>query len=340
VPADRIPGGAFEHRGHVERGVRMEVNESLARRQARMLVVDDCPRHAGSVAELLRMEGYERIEILTEAARVPALHAAQDFDLILLDLRLQDGDGLAVMNALRRMRPGEMLPALIITGYGGRKNEALAAGALDVIVKPYDPRELALRVRNALRVRLLYRELTERAEAHRVMALHDPLTGLPNRRLLLERLDNAIHLARRNDRHMAALYIDLDRFKEVNDRLGHAGGDTLLQHVAGRLAHCVRQTDTVGRLGGDEFLMVLTEVRMPGEAAIPAAKIVRALSEPFIIAGRQAEISASVGIAVYPEHGGTAAELLSVADAALYGMKVDGRNGFRFASEVVDKGRE
>ncbi|MBK4737623.1 diguanylate cyclase domain-containing protein [Noviherbaspirillum pedocola] len=318
----------------------MELNESLARRQARILVVDDCSRHAGSVAELLRFEGYERVETQTEAARVAALHAAHDFDLILLDLRMPDADGVAVMEELRRMRPGEMLPALIVTGYGSRKNEALAAGALDVIVKPYDPRELSLRVRNALRVRLLYREMMERAEANRAMAMHDALTGLPNRRMLLERMDNAILMARRNDRHMAALYIDLDRFKEVNDHLGHAGGDLLLQQVASRLANCVRQTDTVGRLGGDEFLMVLTEVRLPGEAAVPAAKIVRSLSEPFLIAGRHAGISASVGIAVYPEHGSTTAELLSVADAALYGMKLDGRNGFRFASEVVGGSKE
>jgi diguanylate cyclase (GGDEF)-like protein len=318
----------------------MELNESLAQRQARILVVDECPRHAGSVAELLRFEGFDHVETMTEAARVAALHAAHDFDLILLDLRMPDADGVAVMEELRRLRPGEMLPALIVTGYGGRKNEALAAGALDVIVKPYDPQELSLRVRNALRVRLLYREMSERAEANRVMAMHDTLTGLPNRRMLLERMDNAILLARRHDRHMAALYIDLDRFKEVNDHLGHAGGDLLLQQVASRLAHCVRQTDTVGRLGGDEFLMVLTEVRLPSEAAVPAAKIVRSLSEPFLIAGRPAEISASVGIAVYPEHGTTTPELLGMADAALYGMKVDGRNGFRFASEVVGRSKE
>lgn len=301
----------------------------------KLLVVDDCVRHAQSLAELLRMRDYADVTAISEPGQVTALHAAHDYDLIVLDLCMPEVDGLAVMERLQAASESKLLPILVVTGYSSRKNEALAAGALDVIIKPYDMGELDLRIRNALRVRMLVRDLSLRAEEHRVMALHDALTGLPNRRLLLDRIDTALQLAKRNGRHTALLYIDLDGFKKVNDQLGHAAGDDVLQHVAKRLSHSVRQADTVGRLGGDEFVMVLSEVRSPQEAAVPAEKIIHALSSPFAVGERQVQISASVGIAVYPEQGSTASELLAHADAALYAIKVAGKNGYRFASEIA-----
>lgn len=282
------------------------------------------------------MRGYGDVTATRDPDQVTGLHAAHDYDLIVLDMCMPEVDGLAVMARLQAAASdGQLLPILVVTGYSSRKNEALAAGALDVLTKPYDLNELDLRIRNALRVRTLVKNLSRRSEEHRVMALHDALTGLPNRRLLLDRVDTALQLARRNGRHMALLYIDLDGFKEINDRLGHAAGDDLLQHVARRLSHSVRQADTVGRLGGDEFVMVLSEVRSPEEAAVPAEKVIQALSSPFAIGAHQAKISASVGIAVYPENGSTASELLAHADAALYVMKVSGKNGYRFASEIA-----
>lgn len=285
------------------------------------------------------MRGYAEVTALTDPTQVAALHATHNYDLILLDICMPEVDGLAVMRHLQAELDGSLLPIFVVTGHGSRRNEALAAGALDVITKPYDLNELDLRLRNALRVRTLVKDLSRRSEEHRLMALHDALTGLPNRRLLLDRIDTALHLAKRNSKHMALLYIDLDGFKEINDRLGHAAGDELLQHVARRLSHSVRQADTVGRLGGDEFVMVLSEIRSPEEASVPADKVIHTLSSAFAVGGREVGISASVGIAVYPQHGSAASDLLAHADAALYAMKISGKNGYRYAVDIAVDGK-
>jgi diguanylate cyclase (GGDEF)-like protein len=306
--------------------------------QAKILVVDDCPRHVDSLVELLRLRHYGDVASVTNPAQVAPLHAAHHYDLILLDLNMPDHDGLAVIDSLKRGCQGTYLPVMIVTGSSSRRKAALAAGAIDVIIKPYDFDELELRMRNILQVGLQYKELAQRVEQHRMMALHDPLTGLPNRRLLLDRADTALQLARRGNKVMAVLYIDLDGFKEVNDQNGHASGDTLLQHVASRLTHCVRQSDTVGRLGGDEFLMILTEVRSPDEVRIPATKIVQSLSKPFVVHGRSVKISASVGIAVYPDHAESIQDLIAQADAALYETKRNGKNGYCFAPHCLTCG--
>ena len=160
-------------------------------------------------------------------------------------------------------------------------------------------------------------------------ANHDPLTGLPNRQLLLDRLEQAIAQAIRQQKQLAVLFIDLDGFKPVNDRLGHELGDRLLRSVAGRLADCLRTSDTLARLGGDEFILVMsTPADRPGAEAV-AQKIVTNLSAPFTLDGREIRIGASVGIALFPEHGETAADLIRNADRAMYEVKDSGRNGYR-----------
>jgi diguanylate cyclase (GGDEF)-like protein/PAS domain S-box-containing protein len=161
-------------------------------------------------------------------------------------------------------------------------------------------------------------------------AYHDILTDLPNRTLFKDRLGLAMHQARRRQAELAVMFIDLDRFKLVNDTLGHVKGDELLQQVAGRLKECLRKGDTLARQGGDEFTIVLPELRERDDARIVAAKFLERLHMPFDLDGHEVHISASIGIALYPEHGETIDELLRHADIAMYQVKGQGKNGHAF----------
>ncbi|BAL27522.1 diguanylate cyclase domain-containing protein [Azoarcus sp. KH32C] len=152
-------------------------------------------------------------------------------------------------------------------------------------------------------------------------ARHDELTGLPNRRLFQDRIQSALARCIRNQRAMAVLYVDIDDFKQVNDSLGHAMGDLMLQEVARRLQFCVRETDTVARLGGDEFVLLLEDLQSMSDAQAVADKIREVMSPPMDIGGRVLGVAASVGMALYPEHGLEIEQLLSHADEAMYSDK-------------------
>jgi len=168
------------------------------------------------------------------------------------------------------------------------------------------------------------------------LANHDPLTGLPNRALCKDRLQQAIAQARRNDGHVGLLFIDLDRFKEVNDTLGHAVGDRLLIDFSWRVVHAIRDSDTAARLGGDEFVVVAPGVTGEQDMRIIADKIIDSLSQPFAIEGRELYVGASVGLALYPAHGEDADALLRGADAAMYAAKTGGGNAYRlYDAELV-----
>ncbi|MET0377884.1 MAG: diguanylate cyclase [Spongiibacteraceae bacterium] len=167
------------------------------------------------------------------------------------------------------------------------------------------------------------------------VALHDQLTGLPNRGLFLDRLQTALALARRDHTQLSLLYLDLDMFKPVNDTFGHAAGDLLLQQVADRLRQCVRESDTVGRFGGDEFLVLLTGTSLQDDAVRVAEKIHAALNQPFHLSGRELRISPSIGVALYPEHAEDYQQLIRCADDAMYRAKREGGNRLKMAVPPV-----
>jgi len=162
------------------------------------------------------------------------------------------------------------------------------------------------------------------------LAQHDVLTDLPNRLLLNDRLTQAISIARRNHSQLAVLFLDLDGFKHINDSLGHSVGDKLLQSVAGRLSACVRKSDTVSRQGGDEFVILLSEVTHAADAAIISAKIIAELKRGHRIGKHRLRISASVGLSTYPNDGEDAETLIKNADTAMYDAKQSGRDKHRF----------
>ena len=153
---------------------------------------------------------------------------------------------------------------------------------------------------------------------------HDPLTGLPNRRLFQDRLENALARVRRSQGSMALLYLDLDKFKDINDMFGHAAGDALLQETARRLKNCVRDSDTVARLGGDEFVVLLESAGLAANGAAIAAKIRDAVGQPVQIGNERLQVLPSIGLALYPEHGSSGEALLKQADEAMYRQKRGG----------------
>jgi diguanylate cyclase (GGDEF)-like protein/PAS domain S-box-containing protein len=182
--------------------------------------------------------------------------------------------------------------------------------------------------------------ITERKEAEariQYLALHDTLTGLPNRLVLIDRLGQAIALADRNQHHIAVLMLDLDRFKSVNDSYGHHVGDCVLELVAKRLRGCLRESDVVGRLGGDEFVICLPEMDGASGAAEVAEKVLSVLAEPFDVKSWHLHIGASIGICQYPNDGKTPEELLQGADAALYESKKKGRGTYCFFTQELTR---
>ncbi len=183
------------------------------------------------------------------------------------------------------------------------------------------------------------RDISERKEHEQQInfqAYHDLLTHLPNRALLKDRLNLGIAQARRNKRKLAVMFLDLDRFKLVNDTLGHSMGDRLLKAVANRLQSCLRRGDTLSRFGGDEFTLLLPEVRTRDDVVVIASKILDRLNSPFVIDGHELFVGASIGIAMYPEAGDTGETLIQNADIAMYHIKGRGKNGYQFFSEEMN----
>ncbi len=171
----------------------------------------------------------------------------------------------------------------------------------------------------------------------RHLALHDSLTGLPNRLSFNDQLERALHHAKRNEQGVAVLFLDLDRFKTINDSLGHPIGDALLIEVASRLKSCLRNEDVIARLGGDEFTIIMEDILTPEDAAKVSEKIIHALSAPVDLDGHQFYITTSIGISLFPEDGGSVTELVKNADAAMYRAKESGRNRYEFySSELAD----
>ena len=168
-------------------------------------------------------------------------------------------------------------------------------------------------------------------------AQHDSLTNLPNRALINEQLMQAVALAQRNRHQMAVLFIDLDRFKYINDSLGHEIGDRLLKSVAVRLLGCVRTSDTAGRIGGDEFVVLLTQVAQAQDAAICAEKIIQSLSAPYLIDAHQLHVTVSIGVATCPQDGIDATTLMKHADLAMYHAKESGRNNYKFFQSDMNR---
>ena len=244
-------------------------------------------------------------------------------DIVITDIHMPRMDGLAMAQEIREQDGN--VPIIVITAF---EQTDYLMRSIDIGVDRYVTKPVLLdRLMNALMC-CAHQILTE--ERLRFLALHDPLTELPNRTLLQDRLTMACAAADRNAEQIAMLFIDLDHFKSINDSYGHIAGDRVLQEVARRLKGQFRSVDTVCRLSGDEFLVVLTGVTSREGVASAAGKMVEALHVEMSVEGHALSVSASVGIAMYPQDGSEMESLIRSSDSAMYHSKQQGGNRFSF----------
>ena len=295
----------------------------------RVLLVEDAAADARLVQEMLVEAGGEggfSVVLATTAAEMSRQLDIGRFDVALLDLSLPDAHALEVLQ--RAQRGPQPLPTVILTGVAdeGIALEAARKGADEYLVKgTFAPELLARAMRQAI---ARHAKALELARAHRradFLATHDVLTGLPNRYLLRDRVGRAVAAARRLRHGVAVLYLDLDGFKQANDRYGHSVGDHLLTVVAERLRARLRESDTAARVGGDEFVVLLAPVTDARAALQVARMISTSLAAPVHCDAGALEVSASIGIAVYPNDAEEVDELVRRADHAMYAAKSRGR---------------
>ena len=288
---------------------------------ASILIVDDQESNISLLEQLLGEAGYSRVSSTMNSQEVCALHRKNRYDLILLDLQMPGMDGFDVMAGLKTNESESYLPVIVLTAQPAHKLRALQAGAKDFISKPFDLVEVKTRIHNMLEVRLLYKKLENYNTVLEQKALHDSTTGLPNRDLFDDRLTHAIALTKRHAWTLAVMFLDLDRFKCINDTHGHAVGDAVLKEVAKRLLQHAREEDTVCRNGGDEFLYLLMNPQGSKNIERIAGALLRTIAQPIDMGHLQLVIKASIGIAVYPCNGTTEEQLIRNADTAMYRAK-------------------
>jgi diguanylate cyclase (GGDEF)-like protein len=290
-----------------------------------VLLVDGSPADAIHAANILGQSSIGRFTV----SRVASFAAAAErlrrtrYDAVLLDLALPDRQGLEAVKAMLAVAPDI---ALVVLSRGDDERLALEAvrlGAQDCLIRGQGDCALLRRaVRHAIERKRIERELSQ-------LAKFDPLTGLPNRLLFHDRLAQAVQRIDRRDHVVALIFIDLDGFKAVNDRYGHATGDRLLVAVAERLRSVVRRTDTVARLGGDEFTIILEGLGHPDDAARVAEQALLSLRQAFEIGGAVIELGASLGVAIASHASDVPDVLTHRADAAMYRAKARGGTAYQ-----------
>lgn len=318
-----------------------------------LLVVDDVPENIHELLAALRDE----FRILVAGDGVRALEIVQGPappDLVLLDVVMPGMDGYEVCRRIKATPGGQRIPVMFVTVVDDTRDKVkgFALGAADYVTKPFDIEEVRARVRAHLELARLRRFLEDLVaqrtallrvseEKYRILTHRDPLTGLPNRVLFAELLAHSIQMAQHASMHFALLCLDLDKFAAINETLGHGLGDRVLVQAAQRLRGLLPERDALARVGGDEFYVILDRDQGERGVALAAQRMLDALAAPFALDGQTVYVSASIGVALYPEDGATADELLSRADATLHQAKADGRGSLRFFSpEIMLRARE
>lgn len=325
------------------------------------MLVDDEENITASLVRLLCQDGY-RVLTANGADAALELLASNKVGVILTDQRMPKMTGVELLSRVKDLYPKTV--RMVLSGYADLTSvtEAVNQGAIyKFLTKPWNNEMLRANVHEAfmhyelarekerlgLEIQSANAELTRLNEeleqlveekTRRMMHIssYDTLTDLPNRLLFADRLQQALRYAQRNTRLVAIMSLDLDRFKIVNESLGHPHGDALLQAVAKRLVNCVRVIDTIARVGGDEFMFVLSELISAQDAADIARKILDVLADPFMLEENEVFISASIGISLYPSDGEDSTTLVKNADAALNHAKRQGRNNYQYYAEEMN----
>ncbi|XOV81342.1 MAG: EAL domain-containing protein [Aestuariibacter sp.] len=316
---------------------------------AKVLICDDDPTYLLVMRDTLETEGFEVIDANDGEAALTNYFAFQP-DIILLDVEMPGLNGFEVCQQIREHPEGKDIPILMVTGADDYQSirQAYDLGATDFLPKPIRWPMVAHRVRYMLRSRDALRNLKVSEERLSYLAYYDNLTGLPNRQSFNEHLEKFLMLAKRDKYHLGVLFIDLDRFKRINDTLGHEFGDKLLKQVARKLETNLRNCDMlardaaeqpkneVARLGGDEFIIFLSKVENVDDIALVSQRIVDSISKPIKIDQYEVVITPSIGVSVFPNDGDNVSDLVKHADVAMYYAKDQGRRCFKFYSDSLN----
>ena len=301
----------------------------------RLLLVEDNPDDAELVMRTLRKGGYslDSLRVDNEKDLREALENSS-WDIVLSDYSIPGFSGLAALEVLKEMSLD--IPFIIISGTIGEDVavEAMRRGAHDYLMKDNLTRLVPAIQRELHEVNERYaRRVAEQTLRHQ--AYHDVLTGLPNRWLLRDRMEQALAYVRKKDLQMGVLFLDLDRFKNLNDTLGHLAGDHLLRAVADRLKKVLSPWDTIARLGGDDFVLLLPDIREKSELEARTRELLALFETPFELSGKNIYLDVSIGIASYPDNGEDSDTLLKNAEATMYYAKTQGGRNYQFCNSDI-----
>ncbi|MCP5007698.1 MAG: diguanylate cyclase [Planctomycetes bacterium] len=295
-------------------------------------------------AELLREElmdvhykGFELLHADTLKKGLSVLGRGET-DVVLLDISLPDSQGLDTFSRIHKQFPD--VPILVMTNFDDESFavKAVQEGAQDYLVKGRVDSNLLVRsIRYAIERHRTLKELKKAQLEMHHMAHHDRLTGLPNRQLFLDILSKAVARADRDGKRVAVLFLDLDGFKSINDTLGHSMGDLLLKAVAKRLQECIRESDLVARVGGDEFIIIIDSVHLVKDVTSISQKIVAEISRSYVLDGNEIFITTSIGISLYPDDSSDMETLVKSADFAMYVAKRLGKNNYHYCLSVLNE---
>ncbi|MBF0320673.1 MAG: diguanylate cyclase [Nitrospirae bacterium] len=298
-------------------------------RKNKIMIVEDEGLTAAYIQDILENLGY--IVTSHEFSGEDAIEKVikDEPDLILMDIRLQGQlDGIETASAIHKLTS---VPVVYLTAHSDKAilDRAKISQPYGYVLKPFNSKELQSNIEMALYKHRTEKNLTE-------SAYFDQLTGLPNRTLFFDRFEQALKLAKCSHQSMALLMIDLNDFGSINETMGYEVGDKLLADAAGRLTACIREADTVARLGDDEFIMALTNITGPDDVCEIATKVIMSVGKPFYVNETNCSLGVSIGISLFPLDGDSLKTLLKEADLAMYRAKEAGKNQYRFFNETCN----
>jgi len=301
----------------------------------RLLMIEDNPDDEALILRAIRKGGFNVEHVRVDNGEdLLAVLKSKDWDIVLSDYQMPEFNGLAALKIVKQRNKD--LPFIVVSGTIGEEVavEAMRSGAQDYLMKDNLTR-LVPAIRRELADADERRALREAQQTLRHQAYHDILTGLPNRWLLRDRMEQALKYVRQKKTGLAVMFLDLDRFKNLNDTLGHMIGDYLIRAVAERLNLILNERDTLARLGGDDFVVMLMDIVGPEQAAAAADLLLTALHEPFVLDDKEIYVGASIGIALHPANGDEFDVLIKNAESAMYYAKDQGRNNYQFFSHEI-----
>lgn len=300
----------------------------------KVLIVDDDQDVLDSIKDLISLE--EKYCIETASGVLSAKETLNKFipDIALLDISLGDGTGLELVSFIKNVSSDT--DCIMMTAHRDVDNavEALRVGASEYLFKPVEPELLLETLDVFFHQREVKQEERNKQQNLKQMALHDPLTGLANRVLLAEHMKKIFARARRNKMKFSVIFVDLDNFKKINDSFGHQVGDELLKKISASLIKCVRDEDMVSRIGGDEFIVILSSKSSADSTRIVLERITESVNAIVNETSYSDVVSASLGVALFPDDGMDTDTLISNADKAMYIAKEKGKNRYQYFSDI------